>query len=189
MSPPMLNVSGSSFSSALSGLADGVKKVDADLAQAQGGPDAIAALAQSCAEQKVNDLASSAQTDVDSLSECSTVDRCGAPSAVERLTDDISRLSGGAGDSSALDSLATGIQSNCQQVTPAAPSNPCAALSTEGQRSQCETTRAANASTAGDSSAATARRCAQTVSRLRTKVNQISAAQRTASGLDAGAAR
>jgi hypothetical protein len=186
MSPPMLNLSGESFSGALGGLADGVREVDQNLSQAQNGPAQINALAARCSSERVNRLVESASSDADSLTGCDAVERCGNPSAVDRLTADISSLDSSI-DVSALDSLSTGIQTNCSAGSSRRATVRDCSTVPEANRYQCNEDNRRDAS--ASDTAATSRRCSQTVSRLQRKVRDIAAAQRAADGVAAEAAR
>jgi hypothetical protein len=125
MNPPMLDVSGNSFSSALGGVADGVKRIDQDLARAQDAKARLQSLASTCGAKPVREAIATLRTDVEQLAalRCGTSRAyCGQSQRLGQLVQSVRDLDTGQGlDVSTVDNLATGIEMACPPTLPPAP--------------------------------------------------------------------
>lgn len=115
MNPPMLDVSGNAFGNSLSGVADGSRDLDRDIARVADNNAKLASLQSSCRLRPVKELSNSMAADVRDLGSCpSSASLCGANGTLSSLVGAVSSLTPGGGlDQPTIDNLSTGIAGVC----------------------------------------------------------------------------
>ena len=127
MNPPMLDMSGNAFGSSLSGVAEGQKSLDKDIAQANENMTKLVGLERTCRARPIRELVNSLQSDVRELgtSNCQLESGfCGRNGRVEQLIDTIRSLEGTPTpglDPIILTSLSRGTASSCPSSTAIVP--------------------------------------------------------------------
>ncbi len=92
--PPMLNISGDSFQSALSGLAQGIKEADQEMSKVSDSVSKLGSIESKCRAAEMKKLAQDLRAEIDRLrgAGCQAEAYCGDPDAYEELMHSLSGI-------------------------------------------------------------------------------------------------